>query len=92
MRLEWGTVPNAASYTVKRGMAIGSETVLAAGVMTTSFADGSTVKGRRYFYTVTAVNGLGESVASYEASITAVVRSTAISTATARPTSRCIDR
>jgi uncharacterized repeat protein (TIGR03803 family) len=71
VRLTWATVPNATSYTVKRSTAIGSETVLAAGVTTTSVADSSTVRGRRYFYTVTAVNGSGESVASYEVSITA---------------------
>jgi uncharacterized repeat protein (TIGR03803 family) len=71
VRLTWATVPNATSYTVQRGTTIGAETVLAAGVTTTSFIDGATVTGHRYFYTVTAVNGLGESVASYEVSITA---------------------
>jgi hypothetical protein len=70
VRLTWATVANATNYTVKRGREHGSETVLAAGLTTTNFTDGSTIKGLRYYYVITAVNESGESVASYEVSIT----------------------
>ena len=71
VELSWLAVSNAASYTVKRAVASGQESVLATGLTLTSFVDGSAIKGQRYYYVVTAVNGFGESVASYEVSTTA---------------------
>src|SRR6185503_15808142 len=38
---------------------------------TNTFSDPTAVRGRRYYYVVTAVNAFGESVASYEVSMTA---------------------
>jgi uncharacterized repeat protein (TIGR03803 family) len=69
VRLAWATVPNATSYTVKRALVSGQETVLAAGIATTNFTDSSTTVGPRYYYVVSAINRFGESVASYEVSI-----------------------
>jgi hypothetical protein len=69
-RIAWTAVPTATSYTVKRGLAPGQESVLATGITTTTFTDSSTTQGRRYYYVVTAVNSFGESTASYEVSIT----------------------
>src|SRR5262249_27053955 len=40
------------------------------GLSETSFVDTSAVRGVRYFYVVTATNALGESVGSYEVTIT----------------------
>jgi hypothetical protein len=68
VRLAWATVPNATSYTVKRALASGQETVLAAGIATTNFTDSSATVGLRYYYVVSAINRFGESVASYEVS------------------------
>jgi uncharacterized repeat protein (TIGR03803 family) len=68
VRLAWATVPNATSYTVKRALASGQETVLAAGIVTTNFTDSSATVGLRYYYVVSAINRFGESVASYEVS------------------------
>jgi uncharacterized repeat protein (TIGR03803 family) len=70
VRVTWSTVLGATSYTVKRGSSSGGETVVAAGLTTPSFTDTATVSGKRYYYVVTALNGFGESVGSYEVSIT----------------------
>jgi hypothetical protein len=70
VQLHWPAVANATSYTVKRGLAPGQESVLATGLTATSFADGATTKAQRYYYVVAAVNALGESLASYEVSVT----------------------
>jgi uncharacterized repeat protein (TIGR03803 family) len=64
--IEWSEVPNATSFTIRRGTAPGQESVLARGVVGTIFSDQLAARGRRYYYVVTAVNSLGESVASYE--------------------------
>ena len=71
VQLIWDAGPTATSYTVRRALASGQETVLATGLTTTSFVDTSTTTGQRYYYVVTALNGFGESVASYEVAITA---------------------
>jgi uncharacterized repeat protein (TIGR03803 family) len=70
VRLAWTMVPNATSYTIRRALVSGQETVLTTGIMATSFTDSSTTKGQRYYYVVTAVNSFGESATSYEVSIT----------------------
>ena len=71
VQLNWDAVSTATSYTVKRALASGQETVLATGLTTTSFVDTSTTTGQRYYYVVTALNAFGESVASYEVAIMA---------------------
>jgi fibronectin type 3 domain-containing protein len=57
-------------YNVYRGTVSGAETLLASGVATTSYADGSVAGSTKYYYKVTAVNAAGESPASNEASAT----------------------
>jgi fibronectin type 3 domain-containing protein len=56
-------------YRIYRGTTSGGETLLAtAGGTATSFVDSTATKGTRFYYYVTAVNPLGESPASIEAS------------------------
>lgn len=69
VRLTWSSVSTAVSYTVRRSTAAGAETVLAAGVSGTQFVDTTAVHGQTYYYVVSAVNALGESLPSYEVSI-----------------------
>jgi uncharacterized repeat protein (TIGR03803 family) len=69
VRLSWSPVATAASYTLRRGTAPGTETAFASGITTTQFTDTLAVQGQHYYYVVTAVNARGESVASYEVSI-----------------------
>jgi uncharacterized repeat protein (TIGR03803 family) len=67
--LIWPAVGNATSYTVRRGLTSGRESVLATGLTTPTFSDSSTTKGQRYYYVVSAINAAGETT-SYEISIT----------------------
>ncbi|MFB3739200.1 MAG: fibronectin type III domain-containing protein [Candidatus Velamenicoccus archaeovorus] len=55
-------------YNVYRGIAPGTETLLASGVTTTFYDDGSGTPGTAYVYVVTAVNGVGEGAPSNEVS------------------------
>ncbi len=55
-------------YRIYRSNVSGNETFLASVGNVTSFKDTSTARGTRYYYKVTAVNAVGESVASNEAS------------------------
>jgi uncharacterized repeat protein (TIGR03803 family) len=71
VRLSWSATFGATGYTIRRATSPGTETVLAAGVTATTFLDANVVRGQRYYYVVTAVNAFGESVGSYEVSITA---------------------
>jgi len=59
-------------YNVYRGTSAGGEsaTPLATGVTTTTFTDTTAVNGTTYFYKVTAVNAVGVSAQSNEASAT----------------------
>ena len=54
--LSWTAPAGAVAYNVYRGTAAGAETLLKAGVTSTSYTDTTAVKGTRY-YVVTAVNG-----------------------------------
>ncbi|HEV3059918.1 MAG TPA: choice-of-anchor tandem repeat GloVer-containing protein, partial [Vicinamibacterales bacterium] len=69
-QIGWDAVPTATSYTVRRAVASGQESVLAMGITTTHYTDTSAVAGQRYYYVVSATNAFGESVASYEVAIT----------------------
>jgi uncharacterized repeat protein (TIGR03803 family) len=71
VRLKWVPVPGATSYTIKRGLFRGRHDTLMAGVNGATFVDTDVDRGLRYYYTVTAVNAFGESLASYEVSVTA---------------------
>ncbi len=70
--LAWEASPDATSYRVKRATVAGGPytTITTTGVATTGYADTSVVNGTRYYYVVTAVNGLYESVNSPEAAAT----------------------
>jgi hypothetical protein len=69
-------------YNVYRGTASGAETAtaLATGLTSASYADTSVSSGKAYFYTVTAVNSVGEGAQSNEAGATATQPSISLST------------
>jgi len=71
VRLTWATVNTATGYTIKRAERSGEEIVIARRVQGTTFVDTSAVRGRRYYYVVTAENSKGESGASREVSVRA---------------------
>jgi hypothetical protein len=58
------------SYRIYRGPASGTEALLATVGNATGYADGAVSNGTTYFYRVAAVNGVGEGIASNEASAT----------------------
>jgi hypothetical protein len=68
--LSWNPVSGAASYKVYRGTASGAEGLIQSGVTATTFTDTGLTNGTTYFYKVTAVNAVGESVPSAEVSAT----------------------
>lgn len=70
--LNWTPVTAATSYNVFRGTASGAEiaTALATGVATPSYTDTNVIGGTTYYYEVKAVNTLGVSGSSNEASAT----------------------
>jgi predicted phage tail protein len=63
-------------YNVYRGTSAGAETFLAATGSTPAYADTTAVNGTTYYYVVRAVNAVGESPASNEASATPVAAPT----------------
>ena len=58
------------SYKVYRGTSAGDESLLASVGVVTSFMDATAVNGVTYFYKVSAVNAIGESILSNERSAT----------------------
>ena len=67
--LQWIAADGASSYNVYRGTATGQETLLHAGVTTTSFSDSGLTNGATYYYRVTSVNAIGEGTASSEVTV-----------------------
>jgi fibronectin type 3 domain-containing protein len=69
--LTWTASSGATSYNVYRGTSAGGEGTTAIGTSTsTSFTNTGTTDGTKYYYTVKAVNSVGTSGASNEASAT----------------------
>jgi hypothetical protein len=66
--LTWSAAPGATSYNVYRSTTSGSETLLRSGISATAFSDSGLTNGTTYYYKVTAVNSVGESAKSGEAS------------------------
>ncbi|MDP9698222.1 fibronectin type III domain-containing protein [Paenibacillus polysaccharolyticus] len=67
--LTWNEVEKATSYTIKRSVTMnGPYTTVATGVNQASYTDADITPGTTYYYVVTAVNPVGESVSSNEAS------------------------
>jgi hypothetical protein len=73
--LTWGASSGAASYNIYRGTAAGAEgaTAIATGITATTFTNTNLTTGSTFYYKVSAVNGLGESGKSSEASSTVVL-------------------
>jgi fibronectin type 3 domain-containing protein len=68
--LTWTPVSGAAGYNVKRGTASGGPYTNVVVSTSTNGVDTGLVNGTTYFYVVTAINGVGESTNSQEASVT----------------------
>jgi hypothetical protein len=69
--LNWDSPANAASFKVRRSTTSGSGyTVIASNVLAAPFLDTSYTVGTPYYYVVTAVNNMGESPISNQASAT----------------------
>lgn len=68
--LNWTASTGATSYDILRGTSAGGEsaTPIATGVTTVSYVDHSVTNGTTYYYEVIAVNGVGSSGRSNEAS------------------------
>lgn len=68
VELNWADIPAASSYNVKRSTTSGGPyTNIATGVLA-SYGDTNVTVGRRYFYVVSAVKGVGEGANSAEVS------------------------
>ncbi len=69
--LSWTASAGATSYTVKRATTSGGVyTIIATGVTSTTYANAGLNNGTTYYYVVTAVNSVGESPNSNQASAT----------------------
>ncbi len=69
--LAWTSVGNATSYNVKRSAtATGAYTTIATGVVNPAYTDTGLTNRKTYYYVVSAVNGIGESPNSNQASAT----------------------
>ncbi|MBN8459249.1 MAG: autotransporter-associated beta strand repeat-containing protein [Verrucomicrobia bacterium] len=71
--LNWSASPSATSYTVKRATGPGGDyQTIASGITSTTHIDPGLAIGSTYYYVVAAVNALGESDGSAEASARAL--------------------
>jgi len=85
--LSWSTPSNnggspITNYNVYRGTSSGTDTLLTSAGNVTSYTDTTVTNGQQYFYKVTAVNSVGESSQSNEASATPTAPATAPSAPT----------
>lgn len=64
--LTWRAIPGATGYNVYRGTAAGSETLLAGNQAGPTYANTSLTANTAYYYYVTTVSAVGESIASNE--------------------------
>jgi len=64
--LSWSAVTGAATYNVKRAATSGGTSSLASNTVNLTYVDATGTVGTQYFYTITALNAAGESVASSE--------------------------
>ncbi len=68
--LSWGAVSGAVSYNVKRSLASGGPYAFVANTTATNFTDNGLSNGTTYYYVVTALNTVTESLSSTEADAT----------------------
>jgi hypothetical protein len=66
--LGWSASPNAASYNVMRSTTSGSGFTTIAGPVAANYADSAVTNGVRYYYLVSATNGVGGSANSVQVS------------------------
>jgi fibronectin type 3 domain-containing protein len=71
--LSWGAVTGAVSYNIKRALTSGGPYAFAANTTATSFTDTGLTNGTTYYYVITALNTVTESLNSAEAGTTPVV-------------------
>lgn len=65
IELDWEPSTGAGSYIIRRAtLPDGPFTTIATGITTSAYADSSLTSGQIYYYTVTATNGAGSSLAS----------------------------
>jgi fibronectin type 3 domain-containing protein len=86
--LNWTASVGAATYNIYRGAAAGGEggTPIATGVTSTTYVDKPVTNGTPYYYKIDAVNGIGPSGMSNEASATPLASDPSFTaTATASP-------
>jgi fibronectin type 3 domain-containing protein len=89
--LAWTASSGAASYDVKRGTTSGGPyDTIATGVADTTYPDTTVTNGTTYFYVVTAVNALGESASSNQASATPSAPPAAPTGLTATPSNHTV--
>ena len=68
--LTWNASSGATSYNLYRSTSSGTETLLKSGLTATSYTDTGLTNGTAYFYQVAAVNSVGTSAKSSEATAT----------------------
>jgi len=68
--LSWSAVTGAVSYNVNRATTSGGTSTVAGNTTAVTYVDATGTVGSQYFYTITAVNAAGSSVASSEVSET----------------------
>ena len=68
--LSWSAVTGAVSYNVNRASTSGGTSTVAGNTASVTYVDATGTVGSQYFYTITAVNAAGTSVASSEVSET----------------------
>jgi hypothetical protein len=68
-QLNWWPASDAYSYNVKRSLVTGGSYTLLTNVASTAFTDANVASNETYYYVVSAVNTVGESADSTEASV-----------------------